>query len=55
MGDFWKRLDPPRDPFTLARDETPMLFAPGEKLQYSNPGMGMMTYCVTAAHTRWRA
>src|SRR2546421_8085083 len=26
-----------------------MLFAPGEKLQYSNPGLGMMAYCVTAA------
>jgi CubicO group peptidase (beta-lactamase class C family) len=49
MGDFWKRLDPPRDPFTLARDEAPTLFAPGEKLQYSNPGIGMMAYCVTAA------
>ena len=48
-GDFWKRLDPPRDPFTLARDEAPLLFAPGEKLQYSNPGIGMMTWCVTAA------
>ncbi|HEY2953198.1 MAG TPA: serine hydrolase domain-containing protein [Verrucomicrobiae bacterium] len=48
-GDFWKRLDPPRDPFTLARDETPLLFAPGARLQYSNPGIGMMTYCVTAA------
>ena len=20
QGDFWKRLDPPRDPFTIARD-----------------------------------
>jgi CubicO group peptidase (beta-lactamase class C family) len=49
MGDFWKRLDPPRDPFTLARDETPMLFEPGTKFQYSNPGLGVMTYCVTAA------
>src|SRR6185369_7298909 len=49
MGDFWKRLDPPRDPFTLARDETPMLFVPGERIQYSNPGIGMMVYCVTAA------
>ena len=48
-GDFWKRLDPPRDPFTLARDETPMLFAPGEKIQYSNPGIAIMTWCVTAA------
>jgi CubicO group peptidase (beta-lactamase class C family) len=49
MGDFWKRLDPPNDPFSIARDKTPMLFAPGEKLQYSNPGIGMLTYCVTAA------
>ena len=49
MGDFWKRLDPPRDPFTIARDQTPMLYAPGEKIQYSNPGIGMMTWCVTAA------
>src|SRR6185369_14275745 len=49
MGDFWKRLDPPRDPFTLARDQTPMRAAPGEKIQYSNPGIGMLGYCVTAA------
>ena len=48
-GDFWKRLDPPHDPFSIARDETPVLFAPAEKLQYSNPGIGMLTYCVTAA------
>jgi CubicO group peptidase (beta-lactamase class C family) len=48
-GDFWKRLDPPHDPFTLARDETPILSAPGEKLQYSNPGIGLMAYCVTAS------
>lgn len=48
-GDFWKRPAPPRDPFTLARDETPMIFEPGEKIQYSNPGIGLMTYCVTAA------
>jgi len=49
MGDFWKRLDPPRDPFTLARDEAPLMAAPGERLQYSNPGIGMVAYCVTAA------
>jgi CubicO group peptidase (beta-lactamase class C family) len=48
-GDFWKRPDPPRDAFTLARDATPMIFAPGERIQYSNPGIGMLTYCVTAA------
>ena len=49
MGTFWKRLDPPDDPFTIARDTTPILFEPGSTLQYSNPGIGMLTYCVTAA------
>src|SRR5262245_58648012 len=48
-GDFWKRLDPPDDPFTISRDRTPALYDPGAKLQYSNPGIGMLTYCVTAA------
>ncbi len=48
-GDFWKRLDPPQDPFSLSRDAAPMLFEPGEKMQYSNPGIAMLTYCVTAA------
>lgn len=48
-GDFWKRLDPPRDPFTLGRDVAPILFPPGERIQYSNPGIGLLTYCVTAA------
>jgi CubicO group peptidase (beta-lactamase class C family) len=48
-GDFWKRLPPPNDPFTLARDKAPVLFEPGRQLQYSNPGSGMLTYCVTAA------
>jgi CubicO group peptidase (beta-lactamase class C family) len=48
-GDFWKRLNPPHDPFTVSRDQAPLLFEPGEKLQYSNPGIGMLTYCVTAA------
>jgi CubicO group peptidase (beta-lactamase class C family) len=49
MGDFWKRLDPPNDPFTIARDRTPTLFEPGAKMQYSNPGIAMLTYAVTAA------
>ena len=48
-GDFWKRLDPPRDPFTLARDAAPVLFEPGEKMQYSNPGIAMLTYAITAS------
>lgn len=49
QGDFWKRLNSPHDPFTIARDAAPVLFSPGEKIQYSNPGIGMLTYCVTAA------
>ena len=48
-GDFWKRRDPPHDPFTLARDATPAVLDPGVKLAYSNPGIGMLTYAVTAA------
>ncbi len=49
LGDFWKRLQPPNDPFTIARDRAPLLFEPGQKFQYSNPGIGMLTYCTTAA------
>jgi CubicO group peptidase (beta-lactamase class C family) len=49
MGDFWKRLDPPNDPFTIARDKVPVLFEPGTRLQYSNPGIGMLSYVVAAA------
>jgi putative heme-binding domain-containing protein len=48
-GDFWKALAPPRDPFTLARDQAPVLFDPGTKLQYSNPAIAMLGYAVTAA------
>jgi len=48
-GDFWKRLAVPADPFTTARDRAPLLFEPGEEMQYSNPGIALMTYCVTAA------
>jgi CubicO group peptidase (beta-lactamase class C family) len=47
-GDFWKRLDPPDDPFTVSRDRTPVLFDPGHKLQYSNPGIAMLSYALTA-------
>jgi CubicO group peptidase (beta-lactamase class C family) len=49
QGDFWKHLPPPRDPFTIARDFTPTIYPAGEKLQYSNPGIALLTYCVTAA------
>jgi CubicO group peptidase (beta-lactamase class C family) len=49
QGDFWKRLSPPRDPFTIARDVTPMLYEPGERFEYSNPGIGMLVYALTGA------
>ena len=49
QGDFWKRPAPPRDPFTLARDVTPMLTEPGTAFEYSNPGIGMLMYALTAA------
>ncbi len=48
-GDFWKRLPPPHDPFTLARDVAPVLDVPGTNERYSNPGMAMLGYCVTAS------
>jgi hypothetical protein len=37
-GDFWKRLDPPNDPFTISRDQTPVLFDPGAKLRTNAAG-----------------
>jgi CubicO group peptidase (beta-lactamase class C family) len=49
QGDFWKRLEPPRDPFTISRDLTPLVFEPGANRQYSNPGIAMLGYAVTAA------
>ena len=49
QGDFWKRLSPPRDPFSIARDVTPTVFEPGERFEYSNPGIGMLVYALTAA------
>ena len=48
-GDFWKRRDPPDDPFTISRDLAPVIFDPGTSRQYSNPGIAMMSYAVTAA------
>lgn len=48
-GDFWKQLDTPADPFSLSRDAAPLVCEPGERMQYSNPGIAMMAYCITAA------
>lgn len=43
-GGFWKK-DP--DPFTLSRDKAPIIFPPGTKFAYSNPGMAMLSYAIT--------
>jgi CubicO group peptidase (beta-lactamase class C family) len=48
-GDFWKGLPPPSDPFTIARDLAPMCDVPGTNERYSNPGMAMLGYCITAS------
>src|SRR2546421_6251732 len=48
-GDFWKRLNPPNDPFTISRDKSPVLFEPGSKFDYSNTGIAMLSYATTAA------
>ncbi len=45
-GQFWKK-DP--DPFTVSRDNAPVLFEPGSEYAYSNPGKAMLAYAVTAA------
>ena len=45
-GQFW-RQDP--DPFTVSRDDAPVIFEPGTKYAYSNPGMGMLSYAITAS------
>lgn len=43
---FWRR-EP--DPFTIARDQAPLIFEPGTRYAYSNPGMAMLAYAVTAS------
>jgi len=45
-GAFWRK-DP--DPFTLSRDKAPIIFTPGTKYAYSNPGMAMLSYAVTSS------
>jgi CubicO group peptidase (beta-lactamase class C family) len=45
-GDFW-RQEP--DPFTISRDIAPVIFTPGTQYEYSNTGMAMLAYAVTAS------
>ena len=45
-GQFWRK-EP--DPFTVSRDSAPILTPPGQRYAYSNPGIAMLNYAVTAA------
>ena len=45
-GAFWRR-EP--DPFSIALRQAPVLFAPGTRYAYSNPGMAALAYAVTAS------
>lgn len=45
-GAFWKR-DP--DPFSISRDQAPVIFPPGDDYAYSNTGMAMLAYAVTSS------
>ena len=45
-GQFWRK-DP--DPFTVSRDSAILLANPGQQYQYSNPGIAMLNYAVSAA------
>ena len=47
MGEFWAKK--PTDPFTVSRDQAPVIFEPGTKFHYSNPGMAMLSYAITAS------
>ncbi len=46
MGDFWKRTP---DPFSIAVRQAPVLFEPGTRNAYSNPGMAALSYAITAS------
>jgi CubicO group peptidase (beta-lactamase class C family) len=46
-GNFW-RHNP--DPFTLSLDSAPVLFPPGSSFHYSNPGMAILSYCITSSY-----
>ena len=44
---FWSQ-EP--DPFSMAVRQAPVIFEPGAKYHYSNPGMGALAYAVTASY-----
>jgi CubicO group peptidase (beta-lactamase class C family) len=46
MGAFWKRQP---DPISIALDQAPVMFEPGRREAYSNPGMAALAYAITAS------
>lgn len=57
-GMFWRgtsaahAVEGEADPFTVARDEARVIFAPGTQAHYSNPGIAMLAWCVGVAFQR---
>ncbi|MBT4609472.1 MAG: serine hydrolase [Gemmatimonadetes bacterium] len=57
-GAFWRGTntahsrDEDISPFLAARDQAPIMFSPGSQYAYSNPGMAMLSWCVTVALQR---
>jgi len=45
-ADFWKRKP---NPFWIAIHETPVIYPPGTKFAYSNPGFAALAYAITAS------
>ena len=45
-GDFWKRKP---SPFWIAIHETPVIYPPGTRFAYSNPGFAALAYAITAS------
>ncbi|MEA2064599.1 MAG: serine hydrolase [Gemmatimonadota bacterium] len=44
---FWSK-EP--DPFSMSVRQAPVIFEPGARYHYSNPGMGALSYAVTASY-----
>ncbi|HLA39856.1 MAG TPA: serine hydrolase [Candidatus Glassbacteria bacterium] len=50
---FWNQ-DP--DPFSMSVRQAPVIYEPGHRFHYSNPGMGALSYTVTSSYraTEWK-
>jgi CubicO group peptidase (beta-lactamase class C family) len=46
-GEFWRRK--PKSPVEIALTQTPVVFEPGSRYAYSNPGMAALAFVVSSA------